>query len=92
MECIVVSQLKLVLLRLSNTDDETLTVVIVSLFLLLSLSKYFIVYIFTEQHFNYVLFLCLLFLYFAEHILNKHLYTKVLIRSSCLTDICYAYR
>ena len=48
---------------------------------------------------NYVLFLCLLFLYFTKHFLNqqhhglhsKNLYAKVLLRSSCLTDISYAY-
>ena len=58
MKCILVSQLKLVLLKLSNTDDETLTVVIVSFLLLLFLSKFFIVYIFTKAYFfNYVLFL-----------------------------------
>ena len=100
-ECILMSQLKLVLLKLSNTDDETLSVVIVSLLLLLSLSKFFIVYIFIKHYFvNYVLFLCLLFLYFTEHFLNKqshglhskHLYTKALLRSSYLTYIGYAYR
>ena len=100
MEYILVSQLKLVLLKLGNSDDEVLTVVIVSLLLLLSLSKFFIVYIFTKHYFvNSVLFICLSFLYFTEHFLNeqshglhsKHLYTKVLL-SSCLTDVCYAYR
>ena len=60
MECILMSQLKLVLPKLSNTDNETLSVVIVSLLLLLSLSKFFIVYIFSKHYFvNYVLFLYL---------------------------------
>ena len=53
--------------KLSNTDDETLTVVIVSLLLLLSLSKFFIVYIFAKHYFvNYLLFrylLCQLFVF-----------------------------
>ena len=98
MECILMSQLKLVLLKLSNTNDETLSVVTVSLLSLLSLSKFFIVYIFTKHYFvNYVLFICLLFLYFREHFLNKqshglhskYIYTKVLLRSSYLTDIGY---
>ena len=97
MEYILVSQLKLILLRLSNSDDEILTVVIISLLLLLYLSKFFIAYFFTKHYFvNYVLFLFLLFLYFTEHFLNqqghglhsKNLYTMVLLRSSCLTDIC----
>ena len=101
MEYISVSQLKLILLRLSNSDDEILTVVIISLLLLLCLSTFFIVYFFTKHYFvNYVLFLCLLFLYFTEHFLNqqvhgihpKNLYTKVLLRSSCLADISCAYR
>ena len=64
MEYILMSQLKLVLLKLSNTDDDTLTLVIVSLLLLLYLSKSFIDYIFTKHYIvNYVLFPCLLFLY-----------------------------
>ena len=101
MEYILVSQLKLILLRLSNSDDEILTVVIISLLLLLYLSKFFIAYFFTKHYFvNYVLFLFfLLFLYFTDHFLNqqghglhsKNLYTKLLLRSSCLSDICYAY-
>ena len=65
MEYILVSQLKLVFLKLTNSDDEILTVVIVSMLLLLSLSKflsfiflpniilsimyYFFVYIFVFQ-------------------------------------------
>ena len=62
MEYILVSQLKLILLRLSNSDDKILTVVIISLLLLLYLTKCFIVYFFTKHYFvNYVLFLCLLF-------------------------------
>ena len=62
MEYILVSQLKLILLRLSNSDDEILTVVIISLLLLLYLSTFFIVYFFTKHYFvNYLLFLCLLF-------------------------------
>ena len=40
MEYILVSQLKLVFLKLTNSDDEILTVVIVSMLLLLSLSKF----------------------------------------------------
>ena len=71
MEYLLVSQLKLILLKLSNSDDENLTVIITSL-LLLYLRKFFIVYIFTKHYFvNYVLFLCLLFLYFPEHFLNQ---------------------
>ena len=67
MEYILVSQLKLVLLKLSNTDDETLTVVIVSLLLLLSLSKFFIVYSFVKHYFvNYLLFLYLVSVFFKR--------------------------
>ena len=72
MEYILVSQLKLILLRLSNSEDEILTVVIISLLLLLYLSKFFIGYFFIKHYFvNYVLFLFLLFLYFTEHFLNQ---------------------
>ena len=67
MEYILVSQLKLVLLKLSNTDDETLTVVIVLLLLLLSLSKFFIVYSFAKHYFvNYLLFLYLVSVFFKR--------------------------
>ena len=101
MEYILVSQLKLILLRLSNSDDKILTAVIISLLLLLYLSKFYIAYFFTKHYFvNYVLFIFLLFLYFTEHFSNqqghglhsKNLYTMVLLRSSCLTDISYVYR
>ena len=69
MEYILVSQLKFVLLRLGNSDDEILTVAIDSLLLLLYLSKFFIVCIFTKHYFvSYVVLLCLLFLYFTEHL------------------------
>ena len=102
MEYILVSQLKLVFLKLINSDHEILTVVIVSMLLLLSLSKTFIFYIFTKHYFvNYVLFFCLLFSYFKEDFLNQqghglhseNLYTKVLLKGSCLTDnlLWYAY-
>ena len=57
MEYILVSQLKLILLRLSNSDDKILTAVIISLLLLLYLSKFYIAYFFTKHYFvNYVLF------------------------------------
>ena len=101
MEYILVSQLKLILLRLSNSDDEILTVVIISLLLLLYLSTFFIVYFFTKHYFvNYVLFLFVYYFVFHKAFLNqqghglhsKNLYTKVLLRSSCLTNISYAYR
>ena len=68
MEYILVSQLKLVLLKISNSDDETVTVLIVSFFLLLILSKSFIVYIFTKHCFvNYVLCIISLFIIFVFH-------------------------
>ena len=101
MKFILMLQLELVLLKLSNTDYETFSVVIVLLLLLLSLSEFFIVYIFTKHYFvNYVLFLYLLFLNFTEQFLNKqnhglhskHFYEKVLLRSSYLTNIGYACR
>ena len=66
MEYILVSQLKLILLRLSNSDDEVLTVVIISFLLLLYFSKFFIVYFYIKHYFvNDVLF-CL-FIIFAFH-------------------------
>ena len=62
MEYILVSQLKLVLLKLSNTHDETLTIVIISLLLLLYLSKFFIVYIFTKHYFQQIFHAFLLYI------------------------------
>ena len=68
MEYILVSQLKLVLLKISNSDDETVTVLIVSFFLLLILSKSVIVYIFTKHCVvNYVLCIISLFIIFVFH-------------------------
>ena len=54
MECILISQPKLVLPKLSNADDKTLSVVLLSLLLLLPFSKFFIVYIFTKHYFEHL--------------------------------------